>query len=329
MRAPLMASFRIRDIVVDPPLVLAPMAGYTSSPLRRLVREGGGCGLVFSEVLAVKGILHRNRKTEELLFFHEDERPIGVQLLGSDPDEVVRAIPVVERVKPDLLDINLGCPKPKVTSKCEGGALLEDPARARAIVRAACATASVPVTVKLRLPRDPDLTRFVDFCLDLAACGAAAITLHPRTVDEGFRGRARWEILSVLSPRLHVPLIGSGDVHTAGDVRQLLAAGCAGVMIGRAAVGNPGIFGQLARELAGLPAEPPTAAERLTLCLRHLDLLGEEKGAFRATLDIRKQLTRYLRGVPHVQETVRRLITIRDFDELRGELAAMRAGLGA
>jgi tRNA-dihydrouridine synthase B len=319
-----MHPFRIRDIVVDPPLLLAPMAGYTSSPLRRIAREFG-CGMVFSEVIAVRGLLHRNRRSDELLAFEPSERPIGLQLLSGEPKEIAAAIPHVERAKPDAIDINLGCPKPKVVRKCEGGALLEKPFHAFEVVKAACAVATVPVMVKLRIPEEFELSRFIDLCLDFVDAGVAAITLHPRRVSDGFRGQARWELFAEVSPRIPVPLIGSGDVKTAGDARRLFEAGCVGVMIGRAAIGNPGIFDQIRRELAGLPATPPTAADRLSVCLRHLDMLREAKGDIPAIFEIRKQLSRYAKALPGVQSMVRRIITIADFDELRGALAEILA----
>ena len=312
----MLAPFRIRDIAVDPPLILAPMAGYTSSPMRLLAREAG-CGLVVSEVIAVKGILHGNRTTFALMHFEEAERPIGIQLLSGAPDEIAAAIPAVEERRPDFIDINLACPKHKVTSKREGGALLDDPQRAVAVVRAACRAARGPVTAKLRLAYGEDMESFVDLCRAFVDCGAAALALHPRTVPQGLSGRARWEVFPALAPRLGVPLIASGDVRTPQDAATLFSMGCAGVMIGRAAVGNPGLIGHVARVLRGEPSEPPTCADRLAMCLRHLGLLREQKGDRTAVLELRKQLTRYLREIPHAQETARRLIPITDAEELR------------
>ncbi len=323
-----MAGFQIGAITVDPPLALAPMAGYTSSSFRLLAREAG-CGMVFSEVVAVKAILYNSPKTAELLRFHEAERPIGIQLLGAEPELVARAVPLAERIRPDCLDINLGCPVPKIVSKQEGGALLEDPPRAIAVVGAAVRAATLPVMVKLRLPHSADLTAFTDLCLRLVDCGIAAVTLHPRRVVDRFRGRARWDVLGKLAPKLPVPLIASGDIKKTSHVRALLAAGCAGVMIGRAAVGNPGIFGVMAAELAGSPPPPGGPAERLVMCLRHLELLRKEKGNRRGVLELRKQVSRYLRGVPQAYAIADRLLRIADGERLRTELEEILARLRA
>jgi nifR3 family TIM-barrel protein len=304
------------------------MAGYTSSALRLLAREAG-CGMVFSEVIAVKALLYNSPKTGELLRFREAERPIGIQLLSADPDLIARAVPLVEEAGPDGLDINLGCPVPKITSKQEGGALLEDPQRAVTVVGAAARAASVPVSVKLRLPHDADLARFTELCLRFVDTGVAAITLHPRRVADGFRGHSRWEVFGELAARLPVPLIASGDVRRTDHVRGLLAAGCAGVMIGRAAVGNPGIFGVIAAELAGSPPPSTGPAERLKVCLRHLELLREEKGDRRGVLELRKQLSRYLRGVPHSRTLTERLVRVDDADLLQAELEEILGQLGA
>lgn len=309
----------IRHIRVDPPLLLAPMAGYTSSPLRLLARASG-CGFVFSEVIAVKGLLHGGRKTAELMAFTDAERPIGIQLLGGVPEEIARAVPIVEDAAPDAIDINLGCPKPKITAKGEGGALLEEPDRAVAVVRAAVRATSLPVTAKLRLPSWFTDSSFAAFCRQLIDAGAAALTIHPRRVADGFRGHARWGVLEDLASRLPAPVLASGDIRTPEDARRLLGAGLGGVMIGRAAVGNPGIFRQIAAALAGQEGPPSTLPERVTLCLRHLELLRAEKGDLRAVCELRKQLSRYLRGLPHLHDVTRRLITLTDAEAVRAEL---------
>ncbi|HAK94534.1 MAG TPA: tRNA dihydrouridine synthase DusB [Planctomycetes bacterium] len=320
------AGFRIAHLSIASPLVMAPMAGYTTSAFRLLAKEAG-CGLVFSETISTKGIFHRNERSWVLMAFQPAERPIGIQLLGSDPDIVAHAVARAEELAPDLIDINLGCPTPKVTSKCEGGALLADPARACAIVRAACATAHVPVTAKLRLPGEFVLPEFIDFLRALQDCGVSALTLHPRTVEERFRGRARWEVFPELAPRLSVPLIASGDAKNAQDVRTLLGMGCAAVMIGRAAIGNPHLFKEILADLEGRPAAPQMPAERLALCLRHLAMLAAESGERTAVRHIRKQLVAYLRPVPGHKRLVPELIAIDAYADLAAAIEAIRRNL--
>jgi tRNA-dihydrouridine synthase B len=320
------AGFRIAHVAIPTPLVMAPMAGYTTSSFRLLVKEAG-CGLVFSETISTKGIYHRNERSWDLMAFQAAERPIGIQLLGGEPEIVAHAVKEAEQLAPDLLDINLGCPKPKITSKCEGAALLADPVRACAVVKAACAVATVPVTVKLRLPDGFTVPALADFMRALQDCGAAALTLHPRTVRERFGGRARWEIFPEIAPRLSVPLFASGDAKNADDVRKLLGMGCAAVMIGRAAVGNPLLFKEILAELEGRPAEPQSPAERVALCLRHLAMLAAESDELTALRAMRKQLAPYLRPLPGHKPLVTELTAINDYRSLTEALEGLRTQL--
>ncbi len=317
------AAFRIAHVAIPSPLVMAPMAGYTTSSFRLLVKEAG-CGLVFSETISTKGIFHGNDRSWDLMAFQPAERPIGIQLLGGEPEIVAHAVKEAEKLAPDLLDVNLGCPKPKITSKSEGAALLADPARACAVVRAACATATVPVTAKLRLPDGFSTSALIDFMLELQSCGVAALTLHPRTVRERFGGRARWELFPEIAPRLAVPLIASGDARNARDVRTLLGMGCAAVMIGRAAIGNPHIFAEILAELEGRPPEHQSHAARITLCLRHLAMLAAESDEHTAVRVMRKQLAPYLRPLPGHKQLVCELTAINQYAQLTSALEATR-----
>jgi len=318
----LLEPMRIRSTVVDPPLVLAPMAGYTTSSFRRLARRNR-CGMVVSEVIAAKALIHRNPKTEQLLYFTEEERPIALQVVVGDPREAEEAVTLLQARRPDVIDLNYGCPKPKITKRGEGAAILEDPARALEVVSAAVQAATVPVTVKMRLPRKFDPERFADFCLALAERGAAALTIHPRTVSDGFKGKARWEVFPALTRILPIPVVASGDVRTPRDAEHLFESGCSGVMIGRAAIGNPLIFRWIAESLSGEAAQPPSLEERYRAGLTHFAYLSEEKGAQKAVLEMRKQLTRYLKGLPSLHRLVGPLLTLRDPERFRKELEAL------
>ncbi len=323
-----MRPFALGTLQVASPLIMAPLAGYTSSSFRQLVREAGA-RLVFSEAISAKGLIYQSSKTYALIRFTGKERPIGIQFFTSNPEDTHECIKIIEAFRPDVVDLNLGCPAPKIIKKGEGGALLRDPPRALAVIRSACNATSLPVTVKLRLLRDLSLPDFIDYLKKMEDRGIAGITLHARTVAEGFRNSARWDLLDRIAEALSVPLIASGDIKCASNVKTVLETGCAGAMIGRAAVGNPFIFRHIARELeTGTPAPPArpgvfprsTVMERIAVCIRHLELLAAEKGAESAVKEIRKQLAPYLRGHPQAKKAIRRLITIDDKQELQHTL---------
>ncbi len=313
---------RIRDIPVDPPLVLAPLAGLTDSPMRRLCRRHGA-SVVWTEMVSAEGAVRNSWKTFELLAFHEEERPIVFQLFGSRPEAMAEATRRVASLSPDAIDINAGCPVKKVVKSTSGAALMRDLKLLQDVTQAVIESTSLPVTVKLRSGWDDDSVNAPEAVGMLAELGVAAVTVHPRTRAQGFKGKADWSLLSEIKRACSVPLIGSGDVREPEDaVRMLEQTGCDGVMIGRGAVGNPWLFERTAALLSTgeTPAEP-TVAERFSLAIEHLDLMVEAKGERRGVMEMRKHFVATLKGFPGALELRRELVTMEGHANVRGRLA--------
>ena len=316
--------FRIGAIHMDSPFVLAPLAGVSDSPFRRLAREQGASA-VYTEMVSSEGLVRGSQATFEYCEFDPSERPIGIQLFGSDPAVMADAARVLselpEERRPDLIDINMGCPVRKVVNRCAGAALLQDVARIAAIVERMSAATALPVTAKVRLGWDGDSRNVVEVCRTLEAAGASAVAIHARTRAEKFEGDAHWDMIGEAKRAVRIPVIGNGDVRSAADaVRMLEQTGCDGVMLGRAAFGDPWVF-QRIRALAergeALPA--PTAEMRLEAGVRHLRLMEEAVGPEHAAREMRKHVAWYLKGLPNsarVREQVNRTRTAAEMAEL-------------
>ena len=292
-------AIRIGPVHVQPALALAPMAGVTSHPFRILAREYG-CGLVFSEMIHARALLYDGRYSRLLTYFHEAERPVGLQLFGSEPALLAEAAQKAEALGADLVDLNLGCPTPRIVRNGEGGALLRQPQLCSAIFKAVAGAVACPVTVKLRKGWDDRLVNAVEIAGRAEDAGVEAVTVHGRTVAQGFSGKADWEIIRAVKLAVSIPVLGNGDIASADDAAAMLDyCGCDGVMIGRAALGNPWIFEQVRARLEGGPAvEPPAPQERIRTALRHLELLCRFKGDEAALREMRRQAGWYLRGFP-------------------------------
>lgn len=260
----------LRKLTVSPPLLLAPMAGITDRDFRLLIRRLGGCGLVAMEFISAEGLLRRNPSTLRMLHFVDEERPISIQIYGSDPARMAEAARQVEAMGADVCDINMGCPANKVLKGCAGAALTGDLPLAGAIVRAVRAAISLPLTVKFRLGLRPQALTYLELGRILEGEGADAVTLHGRTASQQFSGQADWSHIARLKEELSIPVIGNGDVRCADDaVRMFRSTGCDGVMIGRASLTNPWIFRQAAALLEGRELLPASPDERRTLMLDH------------------------------------------------------------
>jgi tRNA-dihydrouridine synthase B len=330
-------TLRIGELVFDSPFLLAPLAGVSDSPFRRLAREQGAAG-VFTEMVSSDGLVRGQSATLEYLAFTPEERPIGVQLFGSDPAIMADATRVLCDLpadrRPDLIDINMGCPVRKVVNRCAGAALLQDIPRIHAIVAAMRAVSTVPVTAKIRLGWDGSSTNVVEVSRTLEQAGAAAIAIHARTRSEKFEGHAHWDMIGAARAAVGVPVIGNGDVRGPEDAMRMLGGtGCAGVMIGRAAFGDPWVFRRLrAFHDRGEALPPPTAADRLGAGLRHLALMVESVGATAAAREMRKHVAWYIKGLPHsarVREQVNHTRTVEEMAELlRGYLVELERGGG-
>ena len=294
---------RIGPVEFASPFLLAPLAGVSDSPFRQLAREQGAAG-VYSEMVSADGLVRRQPGTLEYLRFTPAERPFALQLFGSEPGVLADAVrllgdlPPAER--PDLVDLNAGCPVRKVVNRRAGAALLTDLPRLAAILRAMATASPLPVTVKLRLGWDSRSAPVTEIARVAEDAGAQAITLHPRTRAEGFGGRAHWESIGVARQAVGIPVIGNGDVRTADDALEMLeTTGCDGVMLGRAAFGDPWVFRRvLALWERGEHLPPPGADERLRMGLRHLGLMVADVGAARAAREMRKHVAWYVKGLP-------------------------------
>ena len=329
---------RIGPVQSDSPFLLAPLAGVSDSPFRRLAREQGA-SIVYTEMVSADGLARGNAATVAYCAFDPVERPIGIQLFGSNPEVMAEAarrlcdLPDAQR--PDLIDINMGCPVRKVVNRAAGAALLNDIPRMQAMVRKMSAASCVPVTAKVRLGWDTASRNVVDVARALEDAGAAAVAIHARTRAEKFEGRAHWEMIGEAKQAVGIPVIGNGDVRTPEDAARLLReSGCDAVMMGRAAFGDPWVFRRLrAFHERGETLPPPTAAERLEAGLRHLRMMVADFGESIATREMRKHVAWYIRGLPRsarVRDQVNHTHSTAELsDLLRGYLDELeRDGLG-
>ena len=305
---------RIGNVEVDSPMLLAPLAGVSDSPFRRLAREQGAAA-VYTEMVSADGLTRGNRATLEYCAFEPCERPIGIQLFGSDPGVMADATRLLcdlpEPQRPDLVDINMGCPVRKVVNRRAGAALLADVPRVATIVRRMQEVSTVPVTAKIRLGWDGNSRNVVEVAKALEDAGAAAVAIHARTRAEKFEGSAHWEMIGEAKRAVSIPVIGNGDVRTPEDAARMLeTTGCDAVMLGRAAFGDPWVFRRARAFLErGVRLPLPTAAERLETGVRHLHMMVESVGADAAAREMRKHVAWYVRGLPHsaqVREQVNR-----------------------
>jgi tRNA-dihydrouridine synthase B len=312
---------RIGNVTLESPFVLAPLAGVSDSPFRQLAREQGAAG-VFTEMVSADGLVRGNQATLEYCAFEAHERPIGIQLFGSDPAIMADATAVLcdlpEERRPDLIDINMGCPVRKVVNRCAGAALLQDVPRIEAIMKRMVAASSLPVMAKIRLGWDGQSQNVVEVCRTLEGAGAAAVAIHARTRAEKFEGTAHWEMIGAAREAIGIPVIGNGDVRTAEDaLRMITTTGCDAVMLGRAAFGDPWVFKRArAKYERGEELPLPTAAERLESGIRHLGMMVKSVGPVLAAKEMRKHVAWYIKGLPNSARVREQVNHTRSADEL-------------
>ena len=312
-----MKQLKIGNVVMDNPLVLAPMAGVTDLPFRLLCKEQGA-GLICMEMVSAKAIYYKNKNTESLLEIDPREKPVSLQLFGSDPEIMAQMAHQIEERPFDILDINMGCPVPKVVNNCEGSALLKDPAQVRKIVTAVVKAIDKPVTVKIRRGFDDDHVNAVEIAKIIEDCGAAAVAVHGRTREQYYSGKADWDIIRQVKEAVQIPVIGNGDVTSPETAIALMdETGCDGVMIGRAVRGNPWLFSEILYYMEkGHHKARPTIEEVKTMILKHACMQVEVKGEYTALREMRKHVAWYTAGFPHSARLRARTNEISTMEEL-------------
>ena len=307
----------IGNVEIQNPVVLAPMAGVTDLPFRLLCKEMD-CGLLYTEMVSAKAILYGNKNTEALMQVTPNEHPIALQLFGSDPEIMSEMALQLEEGPYAIIDVNMGCPVPKIVNNGEGSALMKDPKLVEQILTALVKAIDKPVTVKIRKGFDDDHVNAVEIAKIAEACGVAAVAVHGRTRAQYYSGQADWDIIAQVKDAVKIPVIGNGDVDSPEKAKAILEqTGCDGVMIGRAAEGNPWIFREVVSYLENgtIPARP-TNREKREMILRHAALQLEYKGEYTGVREMRKHLSWYTVGMPHSAHFRQTINTMEKMDEL-------------
>lgn len=297
-------EWKIGNVKISNQVVLAPMAGICNSAYRQICKDMG-CGLIYAEMVSDKAITYNNQKTIDMLYMTEKERPISQQIFGSDKESFVEAAKFIEKeMKPDIIDINMGCPVPKVAVRAQAGsALLKDPDKIFDIVSSVVSAVNVPVTVKIRSGWDSNHINAVEVAKVIEKAGASAICVHPRTRSQGYSGKADWNIIKEVKENVLIPVIGNGDIKSPEDAKRMLEeTKCDAVMIGRGVLGNPWLIKNIVNYLDGKDVIDVSIVDRIDMCLKHLKLLDSLKNEKLACLEIRNHISWYFKGIKGANE---------------------------
>jgi tRNA-dihydrouridine synthase B len=326
----LLKPVTIGNLEIQNNLFLAPLAGIGDNAFRVLGRRYGA-GLTFSEMVSANGIVRGNMKTLDLLRITDDERPLGIQLFGSDPGIMGDAVGEVfsGANRPELIDVNGGCSVRKVLKTGSGAAILADPSHFHRLLRACVDASPFPVSVKIRLGMGEDSINVVENALAAQDAGVALLTLHPRTAAAKYSGIARWEYIARVKEAVGIPVCGNGDIRSGGDaVRMIEETGCDALMVGRAIVGNPWLLAEIVATLDAHPGasgyERPSAAARIALALEHLDLAISFKGERRAVGEMKRHLHRYIRGMRDAAAAREEIFRSESVEDMRGALHSLK-----
>lgn len=316
-------SFKIGDVELDNNIVLAPMAGICNSAFRRICKEMG-VGLIYAEMVSDKALVYDSKKTYDMLYMTDYERPIAQQIFGSDKDSFVKAARIVyEEMKPDIIDINMGCPVPKIAVRAQAGAaLLKNPDKIYDIVKAVVGEVPIPVTVKIRSGWDSNNINAVEVAKICERAGACAITVHGRTRTQGYNGKVDYDVIKKVKENVEIPVIGNGDIVDIESAKKMFETGVDAIMIGRGVMGNPWLIRDLVDYFVKGLEEPVKVSykEKIDMCFRHLDYLMELKSEKVAVLEMRSHIAWYIKGMPDSVEVKVRCFKATTADEIKNIL---------
>lgn len=308
---------KIGNIEIENCLALGPMAGVTDLPFRLLCKEMG-CNMLYTEMVSAKAILYKNKNTKELLNIDKNEHPVGVQLFGSDPDIMAQIAAQVEEGECDFIDINMGCPVPKIVNNGEGSALLKQPKLVEEILTKMVKAVNKPVTVKIRKGFENGTVYAVEIAKIAESCGVSAIAVHGRTREQYYSGKADWDVIKDVKKAVKIPVIGNGDIFSAEDAKAMKEyIGCDGLMVARGARGNPWIFREIKEYLEnGNVIDKPTINDIREMIIRHAKMLVNYKGEYTGIREMRKHIAWYTAGLPHSAELRRMCNQIETMENL-------------